>query len=506
MPQDKFYITNNGTQVTGSVLRSTQVERSKIANNKELNLLFDFYSKTSASMNKDIINGTAMSKLYSDFAKMAGKDSVLSSAEIHKFLIQNNLKGKVSEISVRNFLTKVSDSCTISAIYNAIDGIGTKSSLKEILQSIPAKNINNILTSFKKEYGVGLIQLIANESGSLGSTRESYLGIIRDKIAKNQDDVTANMFKSEFNIIMKKMDMTIFKEANATELEKLAEGKLQLKYPNPKKRTPNELYAYNRKVITKMMNDIKYCHAITNKDKIIDKIMTYADLNSPKKMVLEYTKSQDPRVRKAAQNLLDSTLLDYFPIFVAAIISKESKFLETADKIFKDNGKGVMQITSSVAENIAKNPEQYDKAFIERLSKHCDIKDPQSIIAAYTAKTKLGVSLNYDTGAATLTNKLRTYFNQINDSNKESRFYKAYMKMGVDLVNPATIMEIVAMNYNANPAPKKDPKQKNAVSQLNYVYGRDVIERFRMFTPSDVVIRNYFQYNPDKQRFDIITK
>ena len=95
MPQDKFYITNNGTQVTGSVLRSTQVERSKIANNKELNLLFDFYSKTSASMNKDIINGTAMSKLYSDFAKMAGNDNVLSSAEIHKFLIQNNLKGYI---------------------------------------------------------------------------------------------------------------------------------------------------------------------------------------------------------------------------------------------------------------------------------------------------------------------------------------------------------------------------------------------------------------------------
>ena len=80
------------------------------------------------------------------------------------------------------------------------------------------------------------------------------------------------------------------------------------------------------------------------------------------------------------------------------------------------------------------------------------------------------------------------------------------MDMGVDLVNPATIMEIVAMNYNANPAAKKDPKQDYALSQVNYVYGRDVIERFKLFTPSDVIVRNYFQYNPKTTKFDTITK
>ena len=78
--------------------------------------------------------------------------------------------------------------------------------------------------------------------------------------------------------------------------------------------------------------------------------------------------------------------------------------------------------------------------------------------------------------------------------------------MDVDLVNPATIMEFVAMNYNANSAAKKDPRQDNALSQVNYVFGRDVIERFRLFTPPDVIVRNYFQHNPFTRGFDTITK
>ena len=507
MPQDKFYITHrDGTQITGSVLKSTKVERSKIGNNKELNLLFDFYSKTGSGAKGNIIDGKAMSKLYSDFAAMAGNDDILSSVEIAKFLKDNKLEGKVSRESVKKFLTVINDSCTVNALYDALNGAGTKNNLKELLQNIPANNINNILTQFKKEYGIGLVQLIANEYGCFGSTRENYLGIIRDKIAQTKDKVEANMFKSEFNLIMKKMDMTIFNGADASELENLVDGKIQLGYPKPQKRTPAEIQAHNKKAVSQMVSSWRYSFAFRDRDKIVDKIMTYADLNSPKKMVAEYAKSSDPRVREAAQNLLDSSFLDYYPIFVAAVISKESQFSETADRVFKNNGKGVMQLTASVADDIAKNPDNYDKDFIARLSKHCDITNPKSIVEAYTAKTETGILLNYDVGMATLTNKMRTYFNQINDNNKNSRFYKTYMNMDVDLVNPATIMEFVAMNYNANSAAKKDPRQDNALSQVNYVFGRDVIERFRLFTPPDVIVRNYFQHNAHTKDFDTITK
>lgn len=500
MPGDKIYINNkNGTQITGSVLRSTQVERSKIANNKELNLLFDFYNKSSASMSKNIINGAAMSKIFRDFASAAGSDNVLSSAEIQKFLQDNNLAGKVSEKSVKEFLKNVGDASIVNVLYDDLNQIGTAGSFTKHLKSIPSEEMNNVLKRFHKEYGVSLIQMIANESGSLGSTRKGYLNIIRDKILATKVSPASDKYKKDFDELVKKMDMTIFQEADATELVKYVDKNSypRPKYPTPPKRSAAEIEAFNKKVITQMMNDPQLCRITENKDKVLEKIMRYAKLNNPTNMVKEYLKDSNPTVRKAAQNLLNSTYLDYFPLYVACIIAQESQFRETDAKVFSSNGQGVMQITRSLTSDIVERPKTFGEDFIKRLkNSNCNPQDSDKIYKTIQGTTARDIRINYDVGTAGLRSKLETFFQQIKNG--------TYDEMGVDLTQPSVMLEMMARNYNGNNQGKKDPKQSNRMSEVREVYARDVIERFRRYTPSEVFVRDYFQYNPQTKSYDII--
>ncbi len=500
MPQDKFYISSkNGTQITGSVLRSTQVERSKIANNKELNLLFDFFSKTSASVHKDIINGAAMSNIFRDFASAAGSDNVLSSAEIQKFLQDNNLAGKVSEKTVKEFLKNVGNVSILNALYEDLNKVGTDGSFSNHLKSIPAEEMNQVLKRFQKEYGVSLVQLIANESGSLGATRKKYLNIIRDKIMETKVTHTANKYKKEFDELVKKMDLTIFKEADATELAEYVNKNSypRPKYPAPPKKSAAELEAFNKKVITQMMNDPNLCKITENKDKVLEKIMIYSKLNNPTNMVKEYLKDSNPTVREAAQNLLNSTFLDYFPLYVACIIAQESQFRETDAKVFSPNGQGVMQITKSLTKDIVERPKTFGEDFIKRLKNSgCDPQDSDKIYKTIQGTTAKEVRINYDVGTAGLKSKLATYFQQIKNG--------TYNDMEVDLTQPSVILEMMARNYNGNNHGKRDPKQLFIMSEVREVYARDVIERFRRYTPAEVFVRDYFQYNPKTKTYNII--
>ena len=165
-----------------------------------------------------------------------------------------------------------------------------------------------------------------------------------------------------------------------------------------------------------------------------------------------------------------------------------------------------MQLTSAVAREIAANPGHFDDNFIKRLKGHCNIGDSTSIKKAFSTTSQRSVALNYDVGTATLKNNLRTFFNRIKEANKNSKYYKEYQNMHVDLTNPATIMEMVAMIYNGNSAPKTDNAHDKTKSEVRYVYARDVIERFKKYTPSDVPVSNYFDYNPKTKKFEIVTK
>lgn len=514
MPGDNIFIQNiDGASVKGRVLRSSAVERSKIANNNELNILFDFYSKYDATMNKNILDGNGLSKAYRDIAFASGSDSILSKEEISKYLQENNLQDKVSAKSFVDFFTKVNDYATVSAIYGSVSGLGMKPSTKDFLKSIESKNIFNILDLYKKEHNVSIIQHIANESGTLGMIRKSYINIIRDKIAENLPKAKADKFIEKFGQITDKMDMTILSESNASELEQLIESykadfkanvkvkKNEPKYPKPEKRDPAVLEQLNRKLITQMMSRDDLCWVDKDKAKIVDRIMKYAKLNNPEKIIDKFLKSDNPKVRQAAQNLKNSTFLDYFPVFVASIIAQESQFRETDNNpesgIFTKNGKGVMQITKTMVQDVFDRPYVFDKGFLERLKTTYNLNDSASLYKALSNDKNVKINLHYDVGTAGLSSILYTLFYQIDKG--------TFDKMGTDMTNPATMLEFVAMNYNGNLSGKKDKRHDDSISQVRYVYGRDVIERFRKFTPGDVKIRNYFDHNPKTNKFNTIS-
>ena len=504
-----FIINKEGTLINSSVLRSSTVRRSEIAKNKELGILFDFYNRHAATISNEVLDAKSLSKAFRDIAFASGSDNVLSKEEISIFLKQNNLSGRVNEDSVIDFYTRVNDYGTVDAIYRSISGVGMDSSVKDYLKNIDGKNIFNIMEIYKKEHNTSIIQHIANESGTLGSIRKSYINIIRDKIAENLEENKSHEFVQSFNEIINKINMSIFNEANVHELEELVEVYSQKivdkketinvsKYPKPEKKDSATLEKLNRSLISKMMdNSDIYWADKKDKDKILERIMKYAKLNNPEKMIERFLNSKNPKVREAAKNLKDSTFLDYFPVFVAAIIAQESQFRETDSNVFTENGKGVMQITEGFIKDIFDRPNTFDKNFLDRLKNVYHYKDSTSLYNALKNDKNVKVNLHYDVGMAGLTNKLYTLFFQIADG--------TFDKMKVDMKNPATIMEFVAMNYNGNIDGKKDKKHDNSISQVRYVYGRDVIERFRRYTPEDVKIRNYFDHNPISKKFNIVT-
>ena len=518
MPGDNIFLSSkNGRVIKGTVLRASSVARSDVAGqSKELNLLFDAYSKHNAGGGQNQIDGYALNFLYHDLSKAAGEDSILTTEEITKYLKDKNLNGKISTKAVQEFISNISDATIVDGIRKALDGLGTSSSLSDYLKSIPPAKMAKVMKMYKSEYNISMVQDICNEIGSFGSTRESYLNIIRDKIAATKPANEAKEFKAKFDAEIKSMDITLFGSADAKKLEQIILDSTSVQsapksiYPKPAKRSAEYLEKENRRLIAQMMNDPKLCRTTDDRKRIVDRIMKYAKLNNPTDLIKEYTKSSDERVRQAAQHLLDSTFLDYFPIFVASIIAQESQFRETDDNpktgVFIGNGKGVMQITSAVPDEIASKPGHFSSDFIKRLSKYCDVKDTTSIVQAYSKITRQSVIANYDIGTAYLRNSLRIYFNRIKDSNKDSPYYKEYMNMKSDLENPATIMQFMAMIYNGNSDPKTDEAHNKSKSQVRYVYARDVIERFKKYTPSDVPVSNYFDYNPKTKKFEIVTK
>ncbi len=502
MVDENIFLTNKkGTCINSSVLKSSSVKRDEVTGNKELDLLFDFYYKDG---NK--LSSSKLEEIYKDLATAAGNDQVLSIKEIKDFLKQNNLDGKVSANSVIEFFTKISENANLNILHDEVKSISLFSSLEDNIKNIPDEDIYKVLDDYENKFGTSLIYDIANKKSSLGTTRNSWLSAIRDKLAENYGNKSEN-FKNEFNGILKDMNLTIWSKADSAKLEKLekliekyspTKVKRGPKYPKPAKRTAAELEKINRQLIDQIMSNSDLCYVDKNKNEIKNRIMEYAKLNNPTEMVKGFLNDSNPKVREAAQHLLDSTFLDYFPVFVASIIAQESQFRETDSKVFSENGQGVMQITSALTADIFTPGRQkaFGKEFMDRLKNSYHCNDSTKLFKALANSNNVKVNLHYDVGTAGLKSKLYTLFNQIRNG--------TYDSTQLDLTNPATILEFVAINYNANSAAKHDKKQNGNISQVRYLYGRDVIERFRRYTPSDVKVRNYFEYNTKKNKFTTI--
>lgn len=81
----------------------------------------------------------------------------------------------------------------------------------------------------------------------------------------------------------------------------------------------------------------------------------------------------------------------------------------------------------------------------------------------------------------------------------KTRYYEK--NFGIKPDSPEDILELMAMEYNANDDKKRDKKYSNKLSQVRYVYARDVIQRFKQYTPNGVKVNHYFEYNPNSGKF-----
>ncbi len=486
MVDKKLHIIGESGNVLGPKDMNAELKRSDLGDNKDLLKIFDYYNKNKDGKSKEVLDKTELNNMLSELLSASNGDNIFEPDEIRKHLEGLNLGRSVATDDVINFLGKISVNSLVKKIYDDIDGMGTSSSLDDHLEEIPAENITEVLKKYKKDKGETLAQAISDESGSWGSTRNNYLKIIRDKLAErgNQVGVDPNAFIKSFDKELSKMDMSWMSGEDSSGLDKIIDS-----YMN-KLAKPEQIYNQNKDGIMQMMSNKKLCWTDEDRNEIFNKIMKYATLNNPKSMIEDIAKtSKTPAIKSSAQKLLKSNYLDYFPIFVASIVAQESQFREFDDKVFSKNGQGVMQLTKVLIDDMYKNPGMFDDEFIDRV--HSEYPDSLSLYDAI--QDREDSSLNFDVGTAGLKGKLNTVLKKI--KNKE------YQKQGINVNSAESIMELVAMSYNGNDAPKKDSKYGNAISQVRYIYARDVLMRFKQYTPAGVSVRHYFEYNPKTDKF-----
>lgn len=477
------------TGKNGSVLTTEQLKQglksSDFANDKSLLKLFNFYNTNNKGKSSDILDKDELNKMYKDLLAAAGNDNVLDPAEICQY-VTKKFGSSVKLADVLNFIKQIQVNSSVSEIYDDIDGIGTSSTLKSNLSKVPPENITAVLTKYKNENGVSLTQDIADEIGSLGSTRNDYMKIIRDKLVYRAKQVGVNPsdFIVSFDAELKNIDMTIFKGSNTGKLDKIINNFLAKLAPKEK------IYEGNKNGILMMMSDSDLCRTDKDKNELLEKIMKLSSKYNPKGYLENIVKnSQTPATKKAATMLLNSNFLDYYPIYIASIIAQESQFRESDSAVFTSNGQGIMQLTSSMISDMYKRPGSYDDGFMKNIMKN--YKDSTDLYKA--VQNKNDSSLNIEVALVGLKGKL----NSILVRQKTGYYEKNF---GIKPDSAEDILELMAMEYNGNDDAKKDKKYSNKLSQVRYVYARDVIQRFKKYTPADVKINHYFEYNPNTKK------
>lgn len=486
MVDKKLHIIGESGNVLGPKDMNAELKRSDLGDNKDLLKIFDYYNKNKDGKSANVLDKKELNNMLSELLSASKGDNIFEPDEIRKHLEELNLGRSVATDDVINFLSKISVNSIVQKIYDDIDGIGTSSSLDDHLEEIPAENITEVLKKYKKDKGETLAQAISNESGSWGSTRNNYLKIIRDKLAERgrQVGVNSNAFVKAFDKELSNMDMSWMSGEDSSNLDKVIDSYMA------KLEKPEKIYNQNKDGIMQMMSKSELCWTDEDRNEIFNKIMKYATENNPKDMIEQIVKtSKTPSIKSAAQRLLNSKYLDYFPIFVASIIAQESQFREFDDKVFTENGQGVMQLTKVLIDDMYKNPGMFDDDFIDRVQ--AQYEDSTELYAAI--QDREDSSLNYDVGTAGLKGKLNTVLKKIKNGE--------FQKQGINVNSAEAIMELVAMSYNGNDAPKRDKKYGNSLSQVRYVYARDVLLRFKQYTPEGVSVRHYFEYNPKTGKF-----
>ena len=485
------------------------IQRSDLEGSKFIKL-FDFYAGEDG-----VLDETEFGKLFSDIESYSEntekivanskeimelyeskdvRDRTFEPDEILRFLKDKKLDKQMKVIDVVEFFNKMSVAYQTEQLNEDISAFAMKSRTLDDLKDVLPENMSSILNAYKSKYGMSMFQHIAIKNGARGSTREEHMNVIRDKLIAQAGlyGVSSDEFKAEFDAEIKNMDMTWLSSTDAPKLDEIVD-KFLIKLAQKEK-----LYKENKSGIIQMMSDPDLCWTGADKNELANRIISIANKIDFSGMVDEYAKNaKSYKIRNAAKSLQKSKYPDYFPIFMAAIISKESRFREFDDAIFTKNGQGVMQLTKTLLEDIHLYPSRFDDDFIE----HLDNLGITNIDDHYDALfDKEDSSLNMYTGAAGLKYKMDRTLLRI------SRGYYAKNFKGINSSYPEVIMQLMAMEYNANGNQvTKDEKlskkhNKTLYAPIRHVYSRDIIERFKKYTPEGVSVKHYYEYNPSTKK------
>lgn len=481
---NEFHVLGKKGLNLSSQLFNQEVKKSDLSDPALINI-FDAYNK-----NRDEkLDSDELSVLFNDIknalktANGGNQDKILDPAEIQKLLKSKNLDKKLSIGDVLNFL----DALEVKNKANNLNGLSCNDKTKSEISSIQTQNVADVLSKYASIHGESILQTMANDRWSRGSTRETFMKTVKDKLVENAKlmGIDTKDFETKFDKELKTIDMTLLSTYDTKKLDTLVNN--LVKQIQSKK----SHYQKNRNGIVTMMADPKECwNKKDDKYELMNLIYQDAVTYTPEKMLKSIKKDTDnPKIKQMISKLQNSKYLEYYPIYVASIIAQESQFRTNDSAIFTQNGQGIMQLTKNRISDIYNNPFLYDDDYTDELVESFELEEE---LYSAVRDDRSNVELNLFVGNIALGGIMHTALRRMKNGS---------IPPSINMNSPEAFMQFVAMSYNGNDAAKKDPKFNNKMSQVRYIYGRDVIQRFKKYTPSDIQVNRYFEYNPDKKDF-----
>lgn len=491
-PDNKLSILGySGMEINDNMLSEKHLKR-KMFTDEELKI-FNLINTNKEGREKRFLDETELKSFLQDLIDTDKQDyanevknttykkrnnGYLLPIEIQSFLEKKGLTAEVDVSTFVSFIEKIVNQ-------SIIEDLVTNSKIEtENLASIDEDNMLAIISGYGEEKGSSLVKNLCKTNDD---NRTKTLNIVKDKLISFAEkcDVDYTSFETEFDSIVNNISGKRDKE-NIAALEVLVNNF------SCKLKEKEDLYKANKNGIINMLANENICYSREDLSKVIDNIIKNANKYNPKK-IYESMEINNPKQKELVESLLESKMLDYFPIFAASIISHETQFLEKGKGIFDSQGNGIMQITQSIADDIYTNSGKYDENFIKKIkSKYSDSTKFYAAI-----QNPKNTELHYEVGMVTLKKKINEAINFV-VNNK----YKI-----LQISTPEQLLELGAMHYNGNDIKSQkilDPLYPESSEKVyvKYVYARDVISRFKHYTPAGIAEGEYYEYNPISKEWE----
>lgn len=482
----------SGLKLTEDVLNNVQFKRSQF--DKKFLQLFDLYNAEGAEPS-DTISANQLKSLLEDLFKYdKNGDKAIGPVEIRKFLKERGIKD-LSVSDVIALLNKIVETSHVKNLCNS-------KRRKLDITNVPPELLTSVLEGYRTEKGASLVKNLYKSSN-----KTKNLNALRDGLVSRAEQCNLNQnlidkFKEDFE-----------KASEADELDSIVEAFLSQLAPKEK------LYCENKDGIINMMagveldgNNTLSVYSADDFNAMAEKIIYYANKYRPEDVLGAYSNSSNSAVKKLANGLLKSGLLDYWPIYVASIVAQETGFRESDNpdikkgsikSIYTGNGRGVMQLTLKAITEMYANPQKFDEELINRIKKeYPDSKDfYDKVINQNDDKYR---ELQYELGVLYLRNCIGYALDIVERGNYKTNMSDNPNGKFAVIDNPTKLLETTARLYNGNSNDSaKDPVYNNRLVKVDRVYARNVILRFKERVPDSVQTDPYYEWNPIKNIYVI---